>query len=190
MFINIDALEKLKTRRAGVIPYTYYNDTIYFLFGKDSQFGELTDFGGHREQCENSFSTAVREFKEETNSLFAVENLDYKNTIGIIDNGEKMAIIFIRVTENWIDDAQEMFESRKKLAPDEKHKEIQSLVWLSINQLSDILDGKPGKPTTVKMWNKVKYFLKSSMGNLNNIKTSLIAEGGASHIGSACPADI
>lgn len=51
---------------AGVLVYCIYNDTIYFLLGKESNSGLYCDFGGNRENNESSYDTAVREFDEET----------------------------------------------------------------------------------------------------------------------------
>lgn len=55
---------------AGVLPYAFNNNKIYFLLGKEHDEKLFSDFGGGRDKDEQPFETAYREFVEETmNSL-------------------------------------------------------------------------------------------------------------------------
>jgi len=56
--------------RAGVIPFTIYDNRLYFLMGIDRATGELTDFGGHSKMTETIAETALRELTEETCEIF------------------------------------------------------------------------------------------------------------------------
>lgn len=52
---------------AGVLPYTYYNSTIYFLLGKSKRNSRLTTFSGKNDEFDfDESETAARECYEET----------------------------------------------------------------------------------------------------------------------------
>jgi hypothetical protein len=60
----------------GVIPYTYHNNKLIFLFGDDGR--GFSDFGGKAEKFDTSDEhAAVREFNEET-CFFIAKKLDPK----------------------------------------------------------------------------------------------------------------
>ena len=52
---------------AGVLPYTYFNSTIYFLLGKSRRNSRLTTFSGKNDEYDfDQSDTAARECYEET----------------------------------------------------------------------------------------------------------------------------
>ena len=52
---------------AGVLPYTNFNNNVYFLLGKSRRNGRLVTFSGKNSDFDNSqIDTAAREFFEET----------------------------------------------------------------------------------------------------------------------------
>lgn len=52
---------------AGVLPYTDFNNSIYFLMGKSRKHGRLVTFSGKNDALDESiYDTAAREFYEET----------------------------------------------------------------------------------------------------------------------------
>ena len=52
---------------AGVLPYTEFNHTIYFLMGKSRRHGRLITFSGKNDHIDTEIEeTAAREFFEET----------------------------------------------------------------------------------------------------------------------------
>lgn len=55
---------------AGILPYTIYNNKIYFLLGEETHDKTWSDFGGHEKKRDKkcSLKTAFREFIEETNN--------------------------------------------------------------------------------------------------------------------------
>ena len=66
-------------KSAGVIPYCYKGDNIYFLFQKSdfplrNKDDGWNDFGGKKTSNEMTFETAAREFSEETNCLFYLKD--------------------------------------------------------------------------------------------------------------------
>ncbi|MBF0264210.1 MAG: NUDIX hydrolase [Gammaproteobacteria bacterium] len=58
---------------AGLIPFCRYNDKVYFLLQtkfEGRKAGFLNDFGGGKDEGETYRQTAIREFVEETETLF------------------------------------------------------------------------------------------------------------------------
>lgn len=63
---------------AGVIPFCVTNGKVYFLFHKTfsgRRAGHLVDFGGGQQETENYQQTAMREFIEETETMYFSQNL-------------------------------------------------------------------------------------------------------------------
>ena len=54
---------------AGILPTSYHNNKIYFLFGKENKYEETapgwSDFGGGQDNNEEPLETAIREGTEE-----------------------------------------------------------------------------------------------------------------------------
>ena len=68
-----------KTMGAGVIPFVVHQQQVKFLFQKvfsGRKAGHLIDFGGGLNKGETQQQTAVREFIEETETMFFAENLE------------------------------------------------------------------------------------------------------------------
>jgi len=64
---------------AGIIPFSEYEGTVYFLFQKtfrSRKMGYLIDFGGGINEGESYQQAAIREFVEETETLFLCEDDD------------------------------------------------------------------------------------------------------------------
>ena len=75
-----DAISKCPS--AGIIPYTFYNGLLYFLFQRilnptrKKDYG-WNDFGGKKiDNNETTAETAAREFSEETSCLFYFKSMD------------------------------------------------------------------------------------------------------------------
>ena len=97
--------------RSGVVPYTVIDEKIYLLFGVDSKYNELTDFGGGVKKNETIVSGGLRELREESCGIFSDIKLDdIQECITII--GNKMAIIFIPLDPGWYYDAEKIFTAR------------------------------------------------------------------------------
>lgn len=83
-FVPYNAIANCKS--AGIIPYTIHNDQLYFLLQKEvspisKKNSGWNDFGGKKLYLnENTADTAAREFSEETNCLFYLnEHKSVKN---------------------------------------------------------------------------------------------------------------
>ena len=63
---------------AGILPYTIFNNSVFFLIGQEKSDKTWSDFGGHSKKKDNncSLKTAFREFLEETNNCIPV-SFDY-----------------------------------------------------------------------------------------------------------------
>lgn len=82
-YIYYDAMNKCKS--AGIIPYTFHNNKLYFLLQhidlpyRKKDIG-WNDFGGKKNNEETTAETAAREFSEETSCLFYLkENKSEEN---------------------------------------------------------------------------------------------------------------
>lgn len=138
---------KSSIERAGCIFYTFINNGLYICMGKDTQTGDLTDFGGMREKNENIIKCAIREsFEESRGSFTKLTPQNIQNCICIYDN--KTAIIFV-----YIGSALEMivpriirerFETKMMLTEKNsrmrKYNEISDLVWLSEVEIERMLN--------------------------------------------------
>lgn len=61
---------------AGVLPFAFDKNSIYFLLGRENHEKLFSDFGGGRDKKEQPHETAYREFVEETmNSLDGNEKI-------------------------------------------------------------------------------------------------------------------
>ncbi len=162
MWTHISNLKKIRTERAGVIPYVIINDNIYFLLGIDRLTKELTDFGGGVKIFENTLGGAIREFKEETNTIFGNSIYCYNsfaNALAITDK-KKMTIIFLRLDPMWFNTAKDIFDEKKQHAPNINYKEIDYLIWVHKNRFNKILlfNNFP-----IKMWKKIQNFLHNNI---------------------------
>ena len=94
---SIKEINSLNINGSGIIPFSYYDNEIYFLFGRESkdirwaEKGLWGDFGGTIDiKEENNFDGMIREFYEETNGIFG-EKEDIKKYL--IENIEKLLFI-------------------------------------------------------------------------------------------------
>jgi len=92
-FITFDAVRFCKS--AGIIPFTFYNGHLYFLFQQmdnpinNKQFG-LNDFGGKQNyDSETTFEIASREFSEETSCLFYLKETK-NDAYNILKHNDKL----------------------------------------------------------------------------------------------------
>lgn len=133
--------------RASIIPYMIYNGELYLGLGLDSRYKEITDFGGRVDFYDKDhYSTALREFQEETSSP-----IDF-------DEGSKICIktdehqIYLCKTQRYI-----------------MHNYIQHISNLEISQgfiikwdnFVELLNG--GSFNGYKMWDSLRDTLKSNL---------------------------
>jgi len=133
-FVNFS---KTKVQRAGVILYTLYKENIYFMIGVDSRTHELTDFAGSvvYRTDKNCFGGAVREFEEETLSIFeTITYNDVKECITVYDKDNLIIFIPISLDPDTVcrefnDRYREVIENKKCLDP-----EVCGLTWLDVDE--------------------------------------------------------
>ncbi len=96
-------LNEMKIRNGGIIPYSFYEGEIYFLFGREAKDNHTEDralwgeFGGLIEKNkESNLDGIVREFWEETNGMFGT----IESIRGYIKNNfEKLLVAFVDTYE-------------------------------------------------------------------------------------------
>ena len=133
-------IEPYRCNRAGVIPYTIYNGRIFFLFGIHFNSSDICDFGGGRKKDETSKDTAIREFKEETNSLFGdiYQYSMFRRTTSILCRRRQNMIFFLPVDKRWLYQAPVEFKSRNE---DRPNKEILKVVWVDQDKYKSLIYG-------------------------------------------------
>jgi len=145
-----------------VIPYVEKNGILYFLLAKDRISGDLTDFGGGVKNYESALVGGLREFMEESNSIFGKEFYtsynEFEATISLVDYDRKMAIIFIPVKNSWLMNAGAEFERKMKTSRDKKgSQEVREVIWLSSFNFRSMIVGEHSS-----IWVRVKRFLLSN----------------------------
>jgi hypothetical protein len=145
--INFDL--SIRPQRGGVIMYIVENNTLYFGFGVDAIYNELTDFGGHLDRSDkNVIEGALRECREES---LGVLNYTYKNVLNdLILYDDKMAILLVLTNES-MDKINLNFKKKLTLR---KKVEVNDIVWLSLDELKHELTISHGK-----IYNRVKDLL-------------------------------
>lgn len=93
-------LEKVKPRRAGVIPFTIVDGQKWFCLGVDAKTGDLSDFGGRVEYGRDgdAVTGALREFEEESLGCFSdivIERKDVDDCVAV-HNITSDVIIFVK----------------------------------------------------------------------------------------------
>lgn len=98
--------------RAGVIPYTKENGKLYFAFGLDTKFNELTDFaGGVKQTDDNVITGGIREFLEESLTVFdPVCFEDLRDSYVLYDEQMLIILIYYKVKTTII---KELFHIKK-----------------------------------------------------------------------------
>lgn len=145
-------LNEYKPNRAGIIPYTFNNGQLYIGLGVDSKYHEFTDFSGTIDHSqENCIEGAIREFKEETLSVFKdINERDLQDYYAICS--DKMMVIFVG------------FNVKKDLVPEKfkrnfknaKKPEICAIVWFIPESFQSLIcEGD-------KMFKKLKDLLYSA----------------------------
>ena len=162
----------IRPLRAGIIVYRINdNNELVFSLGVDSQYGEITDYGGGVSYVRDKTAVrgALREFDEESLGVFGEITSANLHTCWAIYNSE-LVIIFLKMT---IDVDRILVQFRSKVA-NRYRSEICDIVFLHWNDFQKIINGE--KITSDDgyrkrgLYNPVKTIL-SSIDNLNKILT-------------------
>jgi hypothetical protein len=154
--VNVDLIKNYnlssRPQRAGVIIYYIDKNNLYFGFGVDSEYKELTDFGGHLDwNDKNAITGGLREFKEESLGIFNYQYNDVLNDVIIYD--DKMVILFIKVGKT-PEEINKEFKMKLKFA---KKPEVNDIKWLSLDELKNELNNSYSK-----IYTRVKHHLSSA----------------------------
>ena len=138
---------------AGILPFTYYKGTIYFLLGRDSD-NKWSDFGGRVEPKDKGDYeyTATREFFEET--LGSVLDFDYTKKqlkkcpkiISKTGSGHSYYMYILKIPYSEI--IRTKFNSTKNFLSnvvttiDKKYVEKNDIRWISLETLQHSIEGK------------------------------------------------
>ena len=86
---TLEELNGLDVSGGGILPFSFYNGELYFLYGREnedirwSDSGMWADFGGAIDKNESNIDGGIREFWEETNGIFGdirlIKGYIYKN---------------------------------------------------------------------------------------------------------------
>ena len=162
--------------RAGVVFYAFINDELHLCFGRDKKTGDLTDFGGSRNErkCESSIKCAIREGNEE--SRFAFSKLNTEQVQGFCClYSSNMLIVFIpvvspdsnidirEITQNNFNDSRFLNSHQRR---DRRYNEISEIVWLNETQIDNIFSEAPN----IQMYAKVRRFIYSCDQLSKNMK--------------------
>jgi len=164
-FISPDDLEKLKSIRSSIIPFTIVNNSIWFLVGVDKNTGEITDLGGGVKKNENNLIAGYREFNEETKGIFGcISDINLNKTVALIDykykkvNEEKtyqMSTLFIPIDNSYTINTKNF----STIIASEKHKnEIEELLWIKDSEFEQLLQNKHLKYV---LWQRIRSFYKN-----------------------------
>jgi len=138
---------------AGILPYTYYKGSIYFLLGRDSD-NKWSDFGGRFEPKDrNDYeATAAREFFEET--LGSIYDYDYTKKLIkkcpkiISKTGSGHSYYMYLLKLQYTDLIRTKFLSTKNfisnviITIDKKYIEKNDIRWVSIETIEHSIEGK------------------------------------------------
>jgi hypothetical protein len=147
-----------ETYSAGVLPYTIYKGTIYFLLGRDSD-NKWSDFGGRVEPKDKGEHevTASREFFEET--LGSIYDIDFtkkslkkcKKIVSKTAAGHNYYMFLLRLSYN--DFYRKKFLSTKNFITsisnhnnniyiDKKYIEKNDIRWVSFETIEHTIEEK------------------------------------------------
>lgn len=121
--------------RGGVIVYTVRNGQFLFGMGRDVPSRDLTDFGGGIQKTDpTSLSGSLREFAEESQSVFGSITPEMVQNSWVIHN-YSMMIVFIRVEcDLRLLDLCFRDKLRTVFRP-----EVSEIVWLTADKLGDLV---------------------------------------------------
>jgi len=183
---------------AGVIPLLVNDGQVQFLFQKTfsgRKAGYLIDFGGGSSDDETYRATAIREFVEETETMYLSSNLDlasrsFERVASQITVVEEIFERTLSAHPNWWcrrepgnarvpKDWRTYFiefpfhdilgmNSEWKFDISGRFKKRRELIWVSAGELLDIYANSPDK-----LWKRVRQ-LENAETLINEIQTSLV----------------
>lgn len=162
-------------RRGGVIPYCVKNDQLYVLLGTHAASGDLTDFGGGVTKNETTLEGALREFGEESQSIFGSEaySINSYETCVAVQN-TYMAVIFYPLHPKY-------FDAPLPFVKNKEGDELSSIKWYTFEEFVTIAFDESDN----RMWKKIQRFLCETISKPDEFKEVLIRLNVYAHLNNA-----
>ena len=151
-------LSEIHIKRAGVIPYCIHGNIIMLCLGIDKKHREYTDWGGGVKKSETALEGALREFREETKSIFPdrVYCINGQECSPVLLDDE-MAVMLIKISIDVMLRSQSVFLETEPKARCER--ENVDLVWVTSDVFYKLIWGVQ-KGRKLKMWDRLRSFYK------------------------------
>jgi len=136
---------------SGILPTTWYNGELHFLFGKENKYADTpgwSDFGGGTDNQESAMETAIREAGEELTGFLGsdtdVSRLLKKGFYPIERNGYKMHLFYYPYNPylvEYYNNNQRFLQTHldAKVIRDTKIFEKAEIRWIPFSQLKRML---------------------------------------------------
>ena len=130
--------KSLTPKRAGLIPYSTYNNQVFLGFGIDTRSKDITDFAGGVNKSEKLIDAALREGKEETLDLISLEKKDVDECLCISNN--RNLTIFVPVSHvpyKFTQEFSRRYRAECECVQEKKRKfrpEVCDIVWFSLSE--------------------------------------------------------
>lgn len=150
-------------RRAAIVPFIVDNNELYYIFTTDSRTGELSDFGGKRNEKEkNWFDTAIREFNEESYNSFKLKKSKIKSSNVAFDGYCVYAFVKLDIDLKTLQQKrQEIIKHYNKFKTTTMYYylETSDITVLSQNNVLKCLER--GKYFDQSMWMYIRHFFSN-----------------------------
>ena len=150
-----------RIRRAGIIPYTWCNGKLLFLFGVDSGTMEFTDFGGGVKMNESWEQGAIREYKEELGSHIPSLTTDVDLEKATYISNNKMRIYFLPVNSIF-------YKNFISGGGGKANREI-----LEVNWIESVVVQKNINIFKGPIWPRIVRFFRSNISDFPKFRTKL-----------------
>jgi hypothetical protein len=124
--------------RAGVIPVTEQGGIKFFAFGVENGVAAIGDLGGHRENKDrDALDSAIREYQEEGLYVFGDITREMVQDCFVLEGTDTAEILFPVAPPLY-----QYTEKFRQLVGNNSDHEVQSIIWLSRNQLLLAIDSQ------------------------------------------------
>lgn len=149
-------LMTVRPSRAAIVPYCIVNGTVYFVFGIDSKYGDITDLGGGVRKYESAVTGAMREFTEESHNVFSRDISVNSLVKNLAISDKKMAVIFMHIPISTIRESIGSFHNTDMGGC----TEVRDLIVVTDDDLVRLSRGMRCKGRV--MWSRVRRFYNAS----------------------------
>ena len=185
IFATGSFLRTVRQKRCGIIPYTVHDGSVFFLFARDRESGDVCDFGGSVARGETTLAGGMREFEEESLGIFG----RLYDGVAVLDRdvclvGYEAALVFHPVADVWLACAAPAFAkeaARQTAAPAEDERtrrarnEVSDVAWNSEHEFEQLL------ARGSKLWHRLGFFLRQGVDStfIPALKTAFVGRAAA-----------